>query len=305
MKVSYRLDAKTAQIQSNGLPLRHEPVSLDPGFAIGPAGAKTHSPDTSLTFLHYHDSMEIGYCYEGSGVFIVDGNIHPFSAGCASVILANEIHIARSSPEQGSKWKFVNLDPALLLGRAFPEAAWLYEPGARGIPGIVPPDDPSGLAAAVRSLLDELPRRDAASEFAVKGLALCMLAKLSRLGADLARGRKPQPKGDIGSISKAVDIIVRGYTQPVRIPELAAACGMSEATFRRRFARCMGMSPGDYVHNLRIQMAGLRLLSSRDRVLDIALAAGYDSISAFNRHFRRIFGAAPREYRGRGFPGGE
>ena len=36
--------------------------------------------------LHHHDALEVGYCREGAGIFIIDGEVLPFSAPCATVI---------------------------------------------------------------------------------------------------------------------------------------------------------------------------------------------------------------------------
>ena len=284
--------------QPLGLKLFHEHIPLDFEFPISRAGAYTHSPDTALTYLHYHDNLEIGYCYEGSGVFIVDNRIMAFSRGCASVIFQHEIHIAQSSAEHGSKWKFINIEPSLLLGRAFPEANWLMQPVA--IPGfrnIVPPDDPSGLVVIIRELIEESSREDQARNQAIKGLTLCMLAKLSRLLPEASQEKWRVGHSGIRSISAALDYIIRNHAQPIYIAELAAACGMSMTAFRRAFSKAMGVAPNEYIHGLRIQLAAMQLLYSPLPVLDIALMVGYDTLSGFNRHFRRIMGMSPREWR--------
>lgn len=42
-------------------------------------------PD-AIQDLHHHDALEVGYCREGAGIFIIDGEVLPFSAPCATVI---------------------------------------------------------------------------------------------------------------------------------------------------------------------------------------------------------------------------
>lgn len=286
------------QNQSNGIELLSCPVPLDPRLAISRAGSETHSPDTVVTYLHCHDCLEIGYCYEGSGIFIIDDKVIPFSAGCASIIPKQLIHIARSSVELGSKWRFIYLDAVLLLGRFFPDAAWLFRAAEQCAVHIIRPDNPSGIPAVVRELIDESMREDPAGEQAVKGLALCMLSRMARLVPGYAGAGLPA-RNHINKISAALDHIVRNYAQPIYIPDLAEACGMSEATFRRVFIKAMGVAPNDYIHNLRIQLAAVQLLFSPLPVLDIALCVGYDSLSGFNRHFGHIMGSSPRDYRKR------
>lgn len=286
------------QKQSNDIELLSCPVPLDPRLGISHADSSTHSPDTVITYLHYHDCLEIGFCYEGGGIFIIGNKIIPFSAGCASIIPKQLVHIARSSVELGSKWRFINLDPVLLLGKTLPNAAWLLHAEEINTVHIVKPDDPSGIPAIVRELIDESMHDDFAAEQAVKGLTLCMLARMARLSPEHDRSG-PLVRGHIKHISAALDFIVKNYPQPIYIPELAAACGISVATFRRIFMKAMGVAPNDYIHNLRIQLAAVQLLFSPLPVLDIALSVGYDSLSGFNRHFSHIMGTSPREYRKR------
>jgi AraC-like DNA-binding protein len=283
------------QNQPKSLPLYHAPIQLDPDFSITRAGMDTYSPDTALTFLHYHDHLEVGFCYEGSGVFIVENRILPFSAGCASVIFKHEMHIAQSSAEHGSKWKFIHLEPALLLGRSFPDAAPMLQEEGSGL--IVPLGDPSGLAEAVRNLIEETGRSDSASVHAVKGLALCMLARLSRQNGEGAPQGEYRMKSNIKSISPALEYILENYAHPIYVSNLASVCRMSTTSFRRTFSEAMGMPPGCYIQRLRIQLATLQLLFSTLPVLEVASSAGYESLSCFNRHFKRITGMSPREYR--------
>lgn len=283
------------QILTQPLRLRHEAVPIDTGLGYSRAGS-THSPDAALTHLHYHDSLEIGYCYGGSGVFIIDNKILPFSEGAASIIFPHEIHIARSSRDHESHWKFINIDPAVLLGRSNPDAAFLFPAENPGIRGIVDAGDACGLNVLVRELVEESGRADGEGRLAMRGLALCLCARMLRTapGAGPA-GRRAQ--GSVRRISAALDLVLNHYARPIYISEMAAACGMGENAFRRAFTRAMGVAPNHYIQAFRIQMAAMQLLCSTLSILDIAYAVGYDTLSGFNRHFKNAMGVSPREYR--------
>ncbi|RAV04179.1 helix-turn-helix domain-containing protein [Paenibacillus sp. YN15] len=79
--------------------------------------------------------------------------------------------------------------------------------------------------------------------------------------------------------------------------QAAAAAGLSERQFRRRFAARTGMGFLDYVHMLRIERCCARLAGSGDRVADIAAEAGFQDVKFFNRLFKRKTGMTPRQYR--------
>jgi AraC-like DNA-binding protein len=66
-------------------------------------------------------------------------------------------------------------------------------------------------------------------------------------------------------------------------------------TLQRLFARETGMTFGKWRLQARLQH-GLERLASGARVLDVALALGYDSPSAFATAFKRQFGQTPTEF---------
>ena len=53
----------------------------------------------------------------------------------------------------------------------------------------------------------------------------------------------------------------------------------------------------EYVARLRVEKAKNLLLNPKRRISDAAFEVGYESLSQFNRDFRRFAGTAPRLYR--------
>jgi AraC-like DNA-binding protein len=79
--------------------------------------------------------------------------------------------------------------------------------------------------------------------------------------------------------------------------ELARAVGMSRSAFADRFTRVMGETPMRYLAQQRLQRAARRLEESGASMAGIAFEAGYESEAAFNRAFKREFGAPPATWR--------
>ena len=103
-----------------------KPVALPDDFPVHMLGR--HSPSTEpIEGLHQHDCLELGFCHEGAGVFIVENKVLPFGAGDVSVINDLEMHRARSAAEALSSWSFVLLDPARLLSATVDEREALRE----------------------------------------------------------------------------------------------------------------------------------------------------------------------------------
>ena len=79
----------------------------------------------------------------------------------------------------------------------------------------------------------------------------------------------------------------------------AHVAGMSRRTFMRSFSAQAGMSFGRWRQQARL-FAALEMLAQRKSVTEVAIAVGYDSVSAFIEMFRTMLGTTPQAYfRGR------
>jgi len=78
---------------------------------------------------------------------------------------------------------------------------------------------------------------------------------------------------------------------------LAREAGLSPYHFLRTFEQLAGVTPHQYVRRMRLREAAVRLVSKKEKVLDIALDCGFGDVSNFNRAFRNEFGANPRSWK--------
>jgi AraC family transcriptional regulator len=81
------------------------------------------------------------------------------------------------------------------------------------------------------------------------------------------------------------------------LEQLAARAGWSPFHLHRAFRALVSETPKRYTLRLQLQHAAVRLVSSDESVLDVALAAGFKSHEVFTRAFRRQFGVTPVRYR--------
>lgn len=84
---------------------------------------------------------------------------------------------------------------------------------------------------------------------------------------------------------------------PLASAALAARAELSVRQVERLFDAHVGTSPQDYYRRLRVERARAMLETTEMRVLDVALATGFDSASALARVFRRAFGISPAAVR--------
>jgi len=98
-------------------------------------------------------------------------------------------------------------------------------------------------------------------------------------------------------IHKALDHIRDNYVDELSLAEVGAIVGMRENAFSRSFRRATGQTFTDFVIGLRVARACRLLASTRQQVSSICYEVGFNNISNFNRHFRRIKGMTPGEFR--------
>ena len=79
--------------------------------------------------------------------------------------------------------------------------------------------------------------------------------------------------------------------------ELAAACGISEVYFRRLFSARLGVSPKQYILDIRLQKAKQLLAEGGLKISAVAEMCGFSGSYHFCRLFRRRLGVTPSDYR--------
>lgn len=79
--------------------------------------------------------------------------------------------------------------------------------------------------------------------------------------------------------------------------QIAASAAISESECLRCFRTTIGAAPIQYLRRYRIQKAAQLLLSTEERVSDIAAQCGFSDVSYFTKTFREMKGCTPTEFR--------
>lgn len=107
-------------------------------------------------------------------------------------------------------------------------------------------------------------------------------------------------------LRKMLEHLRQRAASPIQVGELAHRFRMSESTARRLFRDGIGLSPKEFLTELRLNLARTRLIDSDDTVGAIASECGFPSAAALYDLFSRRYGETPSEWRnGNGRPSGE
>lgn len=99
-------------------------------------------------------------------------------------------------------------------------------------------------------------------------------------------------------ITRAKEFIKQHQTEDISLGQVAKAVNASTFYFCKMFKKVTGINFTDYVSRVRIENAKNLLLNPNLRVSEIAYEVGFQSLTHFNRVFKKVIGQSPTEYRG-------
>src|SRR5579864_6834714 len=98
-------------------------------------------------------------------------------------------------------------------------------------------------------------------------------------------------------VRKAREYIAAHKNEPLTLSAVAQAAGASVFHFCKVFKKTTGLKFTDYVARVRLEDAKAQLLNPSRRISEVAYDVGFQSLTQFNRMFKRIFGQSPTEFR--------
>ena len=105
--------------------------------------------------------------------------------------------------------------------------------------------------------------------------------------------RLPLPRD--GRLARVAHALLDDVAADRGLDDWAHFAGMSRRTFMRAFSAEVGMSFGRWRQQARL-FAALEMLAQNKSVTEVAIAVGYDSVSAFIEMFRKMLGTTPQIY---------
>ncbi|WP_085536887.1 AraC family transcriptional regulator [Massilibacteroides vaginae] len=255
---------------------------------------------------HFHCEYEIIYVREGHGERFVADNIGTFGAGDIIFLGSNLPHYMRSSVE------------------------YFSENSRKRVTGVVIQFQEDFMAHAIDNYIDLKPIKDLLTK-SKRGLLFTshsnkkIVEQIELLpsynGIDrfvnllllLDRMARSNNKRLLGSrqfdnslslftddrLVKVLSYVNYHYTEKINLEEVAAKIPMNVTAFCRYFKEKSGRTFMDYILDLRIGYA-CKLLSGRPMdITQISIASGFNSVSHFNRIFKRKINMTPTEYKTR------
>jgi AraC-like DNA-binding protein len=104
---------------------------------------------------------------------------------------------------------------------------------------------------------------------------------------------------DTERIHRVFEYILKNYKQEIYLQEIAGMLNMSPVSFSRYFKHHTRKTFSEYVTEVRISHACSLLMQDDENISQISYSSGFENLSNFYRHFRKITGVIPKDYKKR------
>jgi signal transduction histidine kinase/DNA-binding response OmpR family regulator len=106
-----------------------------------------------------------------------------------------------------------------------------------------------------------------------------------------------EPSLDEKFLKKVKSIVEKNIGNPsFGVEKMADEIHLSRAQLFRKLKAITGLSPNEFINNIRLDKAASLILAKADIVTQISYSVGYNDQSYFAKRFRKKFGVSPKEY---------
>ncbi|PZE20229.1 helix-turn-helix transcriptional regulator [Paenibacillus xerothermodurans] len=234
--------------------------------------------------------------------FVTAGRVHidaaqqSSTAAAGDVILfyPNEPYMARTG-EEGCRFVYVHFDFA--IGEQF-RILDDFE-----LSGIVPGAQVHAESLQFLNAFTPYQSNESISSLQLKGTLYVFIAKLLALyAAGLYTGSfrsRPSTNDHIRNMAllqPVLRFIQSQLHKPISVRELASLAGMSDKYFITYFKKTVGLTPGQYIYQLKMNKARDYLYQKTHAVKDIAHLLGYPDPYTFSKAFKKYYHVPPSRF---------
>ena len=239
---------------------------------------------------HTHDDYAVGVIEQGGLGFRYRGENLVAAPGQICLVIPGETHDGHPAGESGWTYRMFYLQPSLMHRAAGQLSGKAADPPFFR-PGVLSDNALAAMIVRTHRLFED-PQA---------GLMEKQSRLIQLLCCFIARHADPAPRmhgiGDEHqAVARARDFMETHFALDLSVVEMAAHAGLSPFHFIRVFKRHIGLSPHTYLIQVRVRRAR-QMLNRGSSIAQCALEAGFADQSHLTRHFKRVLGITPGQYR--------
>ena len=207
-----------------------------------------------IDYLHFHNLMEIGFCYYGEGTIVLEEKEIPYDGGAFTVVPKNFPHTTNSKENSLCSWAWLFIDVEgfiMALYKDNPRMAQKLISRINQRAHFSKKEDRPAVAELIKLILKCMEEKEEFYLEEVKGLTRALLMQIARWNEKDEEQERNSIVDDasVTLILPALDYIGENFQESIRIEELAEVCHISETHLRRIFQETMRMPPVDWKHS--------------------------------------------------------
>lgn len=237
---------------------------------------------------HWHEHIELHYVLEGNPLLCL--NQREITAGKGNLVIAN-------SNERHAGYCDGSLVKVMVI--IFEMEAFSKELAGKNIifQSLIEKDDVIDNIMSV--IYREYQERKIGYRLVCKGELLKLTAHLVREYVEeiLTESESDKRRKRLERLNTVLEYIRTNYKEQISNKELAEIIHLSEDRFNHLFKESMGMSPLQYMNEVRLRKAMGFLKKGEGTITEIADSVGFTDYNHFGRQFRKYYGCSPSEVR--------
>lgn len=256
-------------------------------------------PGFSMAARHFHGAYEIYYLVSGERHYFIGTRTYDVAAGCLVFIDRFQPHKTSQADGRSHDRILINLEEGPFSDAVASTGELDLRKFFQRHQGVLPlKDGDRDLAEGIfEEMARELHLRQPGWRLAVQAalgrLFILSQRRLSAPGLPLP----PTASAPHRKVDEAARFIAAHCCEPLSLEEVAGRLFLNKCYLSRIFKQVTGFTVSEYIHMNRLKKARELLTETSMGITEISEALGYDSITYFERVFKRSAGVSPAGYR--------
>ncbi|RAK02671.1 AraC-like DNA-binding protein [Larkinella arboricola] len=253
---------------------------------------------------HYHPELELHYVIQGEGVRFIGDNVSNFSAGEILLVGENLPHTWRCNDAYFQDNSRLEVEAILMqfrpdcLGRDFLNLAEtqpirrLYERASQGL--LIKGKTGEKIASLLYSVVEARPLQRLIILLSILEI-LSQSDELETITSEHAFYQSNEL--ETVRLNKVCTYTLSNYAKEITLEEVASIASLSVTSFCRYFKMMTHKTYHEFLTEVRISHACRALVENKLSAEVICFDSGFNNLSNFYRHFKRVKGVTPLEYK--------
>lgn len=239
--------------------------------------------------LHTHPFTELFYVVDGKGEFNIQGQRFPVKANDFVIINPQVEHTELSSPDEPLEYIVLGI-----RGLSFSNLTPVSE-GGHPFSFFNLRDEQKDILRYLNAMVQEATSQSMSYELVCHNLLEILLIKILRhQHFDLEVGKQSKATKDISFIKHYLETY---YHESIQLEDLASMTHLSRFYISHSFKKEIGMSPMEYLIDIRIKESKILLRTTNYSISQVADIVGFTTPTYFSKQFRKSTGISPTDYR--------